>query len=65
VFEIVETDVGGRPMRVFRDTAPSLRTIWDLSAAHGDADHLVGLGIERLEPHLAGTAVEHVLSDAR
>ncbi len=41
MFDIVETEVGGRPMRVFRDAPPSLRTIWDLSAVHGDATYLV------------------------
>jgi acyl-CoA synthetase (AMP-forming)/AMP-acid ligase II len=42
-FEIVEVEVesDGRRMRVFKNAPPSLRAIWDLSAAHGDATYLV------------------------
>ena len=40
-FEIVEVEVRGQPMRVFRNAPPSLRAIWDLSAAHGDKPYLV------------------------
>jgi long-chain acyl-CoA synthetase len=41
LFEIVEAEVRGRPMRVFANTPPSLRVLWDLSAGHGDAAYLV------------------------
>ena len=40
-FEIVEAEVQGAPMRVFKNAPPSLRAIWDLSALHGDAPYLV------------------------
>lgn len=40
-FEIVEAEVHGVPMRVFRHQPTSLRQIWDLSAVHGDAVYLV------------------------
>ncbi|HEY3139936.1 MAG TPA: AMP-binding protein [Acidimicrobiales bacterium] len=41
LFEIVEEDVDGARLRVFKNAPPSLRAIWALSAAHGDADYLV------------------------
>jgi long-chain acyl-CoA synthetase len=41
LFEIVEAEVRGRPMRVFANTPPSLRMLWELSAGHGDATYLV------------------------
>ena len=41
LFEIVEHDVGGARLRVFANAPPSLRTIWEQSAAHGPADYLV------------------------
>ena len=34
-------DVAGRPMRTYDTAAPSLRTIWELSRAHGDKDYLI------------------------
>ena len=40
-FEIVEQDIGGTRLRVFAHTPPSLRAIWEQSAAHGPADYLV------------------------
>jgi long-chain acyl-CoA synthetase len=40
-FEVLEVEVRGVPTRVFAGTPPSLRAIWDLTAAHGDADYLV------------------------
>jgi long-chain acyl-CoA synthetase len=40
-FEIVEEVVNGSRMRVFRNQPPSLRSIWEGSAAHGAADYLV------------------------
>ena len=41
LFEIVEVDVHGQPMRVFRNAPPSLLAIWELSAVHGEATYLV------------------------
>jgi long-chain acyl-CoA synthetase len=41
LFEIVEQDVGGIRLRVFANAPPSLRAIWERSAAHGSADYLV------------------------
>ena len=42
-FEIVEVEVesDGRRIRAFKNAPPSLRAIWDLSSAHGDATYLV------------------------
>jgi steroid-24-oyl-CoA synthetase len=41
LFEIVEEDVLGSPVRVFKNSPPSLRAIWLASAAHGDKPFLV------------------------
>jgi acyl-CoA synthetase (AMP-forming)/AMP-acid ligase II len=41
LFEIVEADIDGTRLRVFKNAPPSLNTIWDASAAHGDATYLV------------------------
>jgi steroid-24-oyl-CoA synthetase len=40
-FEIVEEDVGGTRRQVFKHAPRSLRAVWDLTAAHGDATYLV------------------------
>jgi hypothetical protein len=40
-WEIVEDEVSGVRMKVFRHQPTSLRQIWDMSAAHGDAVYLV------------------------
>ena len=40
-FEIVEETVRGVKLRVFKHAPPTLRAIWDASAAHGDKDYLV------------------------
>src|SRR5829696_3401366 len=40
-WEIVDADVSGVRMNVFKNQPTSLRQIWDLSAAHGDAVYLV------------------------
>lgn len=40
-FEIVETEVLGVTMKVFKNQPTSLRQIWDASAVHGDAVYLV------------------------
>jgi long-chain acyl-CoA synthetase len=40
-FEIVEQEVDGVRLRVFAHAPPSLRSIWEQSAAHGSADYLV------------------------
>jgi long-chain acyl-CoA synthetase len=41
LWEIVEDDVCGVRMRVFKHQPTSLRQIWDMSAVHGDAVYLV------------------------
>ncbi|MET1001680.1 MAG: AMP-binding protein [Acidimicrobiia bacterium] len=41
MFEVVEEDVDGVRLRVFKNAPPSLRAIWQLSAIHGDAPYLV------------------------
>lgn len=46
-FEIVTAEVRGVPTRVFAYAPPSLRTVWEMSAGHGDAPYLV-YGDERL-----------------
>jgi long-chain acyl-CoA synthetase len=40
-FAMTETEVRGIPMRVFASALPNLRTMWELSAGHGDATYLV------------------------
>ena len=40
-------DVGGLPMRTYDAAPPSLRAIWESSAAHGDNDYLI-YGEERI-----------------
>jgi acyl-CoA synthetase (AMP-forming)/AMP-acid ligase II len=40
-FEIVEEDVFGAPIRVFKERMPSLRALLSASVAHGDAEYLV------------------------
>ena len=41
LFEIVEEHVRGVPTRVFTLAPPTLRSVWDASAAHGDRTYLV------------------------
>src|SRR5687768_1807747 len=40
-FEVMDGDVLGVRMRVYRNTPASLRAVWDSSRAHGDRDYLV------------------------
>src|SRR5262249_47105242 len=40
-FEIVEAEIRGEPLRVFQNTLPSLRALWDLARARGDQAFLV------------------------
>jgi long-chain acyl-CoA synthetase len=40
-FEIVESEVGGRRVRVFKNGPPSLRALFDAARARGDAPFLV------------------------
>jgi acyl-CoA synthetase (AMP-forming)/AMP-acid ligase II len=66
LFEIVEADVDGTPLRVFKNAPPSLTAIWEASAGHGDATYLVYEDerytyagtrelVDVLAGHLAGT----------
>ncbi|HEY8547006.1 MAG TPA: AMP-binding protein [Acidimicrobiales bacterium] len=41
MFEVGEATSGGTTTKVFTNTPPSLRAVWELSAAHGDAPYLV------------------------
>ncbi len=41
VFEIVEVEVDGTPVKAFASAPPSLREIWEASAGYGDRDYLV------------------------
>ena len=41
LFEIETVDIRGVPTKVFTHAPPSLRAIWEGSAAHGDNDYLV------------------------
>jgi steroid-24-oyl-CoA synthetase len=66
-FEIVEELVHGIPMKVFRHQPRSLRAIWDLSEAHGDATYLV-YGDERVtfaDAHRMVRAFAHHLASER
>ena len=40
-FEVTETEVRGNTIRVFKEAPPSLRELWQLSAAHGDKEYMV------------------------
>jgi long-chain acyl-CoA synthetase len=40
-FEIVETPVRGQKLRAYKNAPPSLRALWQISAAHGEKDYLV------------------------
>ena len=40
-FSIIETDVRGRPMKVYENIFPSLRTLWDTARGRGDETFLV------------------------
>ena len=66
LFEIVEVEVDGTALRVFKNAPPSLRAIWQLSAGHGEATYLVYKDdrysyarahevVDALARHLAGT----------
>ena len=52
-------DVGGRPMRTYDAAPPSLRAIWESSAAHGDNDYLI-YGEERITYREAHATVASV-----
>jgi len=40
-FEIAEVEVRGQMLKTYKHQPPSLRELWLMSAAHGDADYLV------------------------
>ncbi len=40
-FEVTETEVRGNTIRVFKEAPPSLRELWQLSAAHGEKEYMV------------------------
>ncbi|MBW1885896.1 MAG: acyl--CoA ligase, partial [Deltaproteobacteria bacterium] len=40
-FEIVETEVRGQKLREYKNAPPTLRALWQISAAHGDKEYLV------------------------
>jgi long-chain acyl-CoA synthetase len=41
MFEVEEATSGGTTTKVFTNTPPSLRAVWEMSAVHGDAPYLV------------------------
>lgn len=62
-FEVSDAVVRGTPMRVFTAAPPSMRLVWEASAAHGDADYLV-FEDERLsyaEAHAKARSLAHAL----
>jgi long-chain acyl-CoA synthetase len=40
-FEIVETEVRGLTLRAYKNAPPTLRALWQISAAHADKEYLV------------------------
>ncbi|MEO2166665.1 MAG: class I adenylate-forming enzyme family protein, partial [bacterium] len=40
-FEIVETEIRGEKLREYKNALPSLRALWQASAAHGNKEYLV------------------------
>ena len=40
-FAVTEIEVRGNPMRVFANTLPNLRSLWELAALHGDKPYVV------------------------
>ncbi len=40
-FEVVEEDVRGIPMRLFKSALPNMRALWEMAALHGDKTYLV------------------------
>jgi long-chain acyl-CoA synthetase len=40
-FEIVETEIRGQKLREYKNAPPTLRALWQMSAAHGDKEYLV------------------------
>jgi len=40
-FEIAETPIRGQRLREYKNAPPTLRDLWQISAAHGDKDYLV------------------------
>ncbi len=64
-FEIVEEDVRGERMSVFKGRTASLRALFEASASHGEKEHIV-FGDERLtfaDLHERVSAFAHVLRE--
>jgi long-chain acyl-CoA synthetase len=40
-FEVIEVEVGGQKLKAYASAPPSLRSLWQVSAAHADKDYLV------------------------
>jgi long-chain acyl-CoA synthetase len=40
-FEMVETEVRGVPMRVMKSAPPTMRALWEMTAAHADKPYIV------------------------
>jgi long-chain acyl-CoA synthetase len=40
-FEMVETEVLGNPMKVFKQAPPSMRFVWELARGYGERDYVV------------------------
>src|SRR5688500_7452725 len=41
MFEIEEVDIRGQRIKVFKNSPPSIRAMWQLTAIHGGATYLV------------------------
>ncbi len=40
-FEMVDTEILGNPMRVFKNAPPSMRFVWEMARGNGDRDYVV------------------------
>ncbi len=64
-FALTSTTVRGIPMRVFAAAPPNMRTVWELTAARGEADYLVYEDERYTYAHVSAQvrALAHALSN--
>ena len=64
-FEMTEAQVRGETLRVFKGAPPSMRAVWEASAAHGDANYLVyeDEHLTYAQAHKAVRSLAHYLRD--
>ena len=48
MFEVVQDEVDGVPMRVYKDRLPNLRAVAELATARGDAEPFIVYGDQRI-----------------